>query len=398
MSLSFLSAIWLLLLPAALAAPTDAEMAAVESTLLETITLNPDDAGAWFDLASVRLLRKDFLGARAAFELTLEADPNHAEAMNSLGNTLLALNDVEGAVVWFQRSLEADPTDPKAPFNLGELAYRAHEFEAALTFYGIAHSLDETARKPAMRLAEVHLAMGNPSAVHEPLRPALRAAPNDVPMLILDGQGYHRAEQYAQALKPFLRARELEPDNLIVQRWVGTSCGMAGQWECAEVAYGDALALAPDRADLWLERGQARAQLGPEYAGRAVADFERAAELDPESPRPRYELGVLMERAGRDSEALSAYRAALGRDATHCPSALNAGRLQIQAGQYAEAETTLDKCLRSNPDYEHAQLNRGLARARAGLCELAADDLQPIADGGGPGAEHAANLMAECGR
>ena len=389
----------LLLIPlrgTARAAPTDGELAAVESRLLDVISANPDDADAWFDLATTRLVRQDFPGARAAFELTLEADPQHAPAMNSLGNMMMIEGDAIAALDWYQRAFAASPDDPKAPFNMGEVATIAREQESALGFYTIALGLAPDSRKYAMKVAETHLAMGNPELVHRVLAPVLRADPDDIGALLADGTGYHRAGDYDAALTPFLRARELAPDNLMAQRWVGTACWMTHQWECAEVAYGDALALAPERADLWLERGQARSKLGPAYASRAVADFDKAAELDTESPRPRFELGVLMETAGRDDEALSAYRAALGRDPTHCPSALNAGRLLIVSGRYPEAEATLDSCLRVQPDNEHALLNRGLARARAGLCEMAARDLSPIAEGEGPAAEHAARLMADC--
>jgi len=368
----------------------------MESRLLDTITADPDDAGAWYDLGTTRLVRGDFSGARVAFELTLEADSSHANAMNSLGNMLMIEGDPKAALQWYQQAFAADPEDPKAPFNMGEVATMARELESALGLYTIALGIAPGDRKYAMKVAETHLAMGKPQLVHGVLAPVLRANPNDVGALIMDGTGLHRSGDSKAALKPLLRARELDPDNLMAQRWVGTACWATGQWSCAEVAYGDALALAPERADLWLERGQARTKLGPSFAPRAAADFEKAAELDPESPRPRFELGVLLETAGRDDEALSAYRAALGRDDAHCPSALNAGRLLIVAGQYPKAEATLDQCLRAEPDNEHARLNRGLARARAGLCEMAAEDLAPIAEAGGPGAEHAARLMADC--
>ena len=67
------------------------------------------------------------------------------------------------------------------------------------------------------------------------------------------------------------------------------------------------LALAPDDAPLVALRGEAKAGLG-DPAG-ALADWQRALELDPEDIGALYSSAFLLEREGRLDEAAGAWEA-----------------------------------------------------------------------------------------
>ncbi len=378
--------------------PSDAELAGIESALLEAVSEDPDDASAWYDMGVVRLMRKDIGGARAAFELTLEANPWHSEAMNALADTLFIQGEVAAGIAWLERAWQVDPTNTHALYNLGEVSVKAERAEAAIFFLEETLRVDPTHRKAALRLAQVYTATGQYEAAHAPLAALLADDPTDVEALLADGLAWHRAGDHERALDCWLTARLMAPERLDAQRYVAMACTSMGQWSCAEVALGDALALAPGRSDLWLQRGQVRARLGPELWPRAAADFSQAATLNPTDPRPLFERGVLLEQIDQPAEALASYLRAAERQPAHCPSQLNASRLLIQQGRYAEAELGLDSCLAARPGYAPAQLNRGWARADAGLCDLAAEDLGPLADAGGEAGERAEALLeGRCG-
>ena len=84
----------------------------------------------------------------------------------------------------------------------------------------------------------------------------------------------------------------------------------AGQPYQAEHSLRQALALAPNRADLWTALGEllsAEAQGEPSAASAAA--FERAQALDPKAPAPRYNLAIARIQNGDLAGGLAALRA-----------------------------------------------------------------------------------------
>jgi tetratricopeptide (TPR) repeat protein len=74
----------------------------------------------------------------------------------------------------------------------------------------------------------------------------------------------------------------------------------------AREAVDEGLTLAPDDAPLLTLRGEARAGLGDPNG--ALADWDRALELDPEDIGALYSTAFLLEREGRRADAADAWR------------------------------------------------------------------------------------------
>ncbi len=74
-----------------------------------------------------------------------------------------------------------------------------------------------------------------------------------------------------------------------------------------------ALRVMPERADGWLASGTNHVPMGNN--GRAVLDFQRATELDPDSSRAFFLLGQAHHALGQDIEAEAAWSRALQLDA-----------------------------------------------------------------------------------
>ena len=72
----------------------------------------------------------------------------------------------------------------------------------------------------------------------------------------------------------------------------------------------------------------------------AAAEFEWARKLMPGHPDPRVNLALVLERAGKTEEALSAYDAALAAYDNYLPALQGRARLQIATGRTDNA--TLD--------------------------------------------------------
>ena len=76
--------------------------------------------------------------------------------------------------------------------------------------------------------------------------------------------------------------------------------------------------------------------------------FERARDLDPLSPEPEFNRGVVLESAERADEAQAAYRVALERDPEHLPSLLNLAASLADSGREEDAVPLCERALRLN--------------------------------------------------
>ena len=94
--------------------------------------------------------------------------------------------------------------------------------------------------------------------------------------------------------------------------WLSLSDAMMRQGHSAEAVRGLQVALKamPDNADLWIGLGQALTVHGEGYVNPAARlAFDRASQLDPKNPAPRFFLGLAFLQAGKPREALAEWRA-----------------------------------------------------------------------------------------
>lgn len=94
-------------------------------------------------------------------------------------------------------------------------------------------------------------------------------------------------------------------------------------------------------------------------AAAAEGYFREAVELDPAWTAPRFDLGVVLSRTGRDAEAAEQYRRVLAIDPDHYRARLYLALALEQTGKLREAVETMDHCLRSRPNDPEAWFQAG---------------------------------------
>ena len=87
----------------------------------------------------------------------------------------------------------------------------------------------------------------------------------------------------------------------------------SGRFDEAVSAYDSALQLAPQRAELWSGRGEARVMASPRdpMPAAAAADFAQALTRDPHDPRARYFVAVKQDVSGDHQGAITSWLALL---------------------------------------------------------------------------------------
>ena len=91
----------------------------------------------------------------------------------------------------------------------------------------------------------------------------------------------------------------------------------------------------------------------------ALAELERALELDPGLLRARLYYGQALARADRLDEAAEAYLEVLDRDPGHPTAQSRLGELELERGERGLARERFERALERNPVFDRAQLGLG---------------------------------------
>ncbi len=137
----------------------------------------------------------------------------------------------------------------------------------------------------------------------------------------------------------------------------------------ALASFEQALKLQPDSYEAWVNRGNAMFNLG-RYE-EVLASFEQALKLQPDSYEACYKRGNALGNLGRNEEALASYDQALKLQPDDHLAWVKRGLVLTYLGRKEEALASYDQALKLQPDYYQAWGNRGLVLTYLGRNEEA---------------------------
>ncbi|MCS7315197.1 MAG: tetratricopeptide repeat protein [Bryobacterales bacterium] len=151
----------------------------------------------------------------------------------------------------------------------------------------------------------------------------------------------------AELLEAFFRMHPRASAN--VPAWLGILRDELGQWQAGEAAHRAAVAMAPERDDLYNNLGYNLLKQGKHQEARKA--LERALELNPDSRAARNNLGLVLAATG--SGAFEAFRRAGDPATAHN----NLACALIEQGRYREARKELESALAYNRNHPAALAN-----------------------------------------
>jgi tetratricopeptide (TPR) repeat protein len=185
---------------------------------------------------------------------------------------------------------------------LGEALLETRRFTEALPFLVKARDASPTAWSRWGRLAEAYAGAGRLNDALDATEKGLAVSPRATTLIRLRVVLLTRVGRAAEATRFLEGASAANPQDGVLLAEVASSKRNAGDLPAAESLSGRALALAPQKAEVWLSRGLALAALG--RSQEAAQALERAIQLDPLSADALFYAATIEIQAGRSGSAL----------------------------------------------------------------------------------------------
>jgi tetratricopeptide (TPR) repeat protein/mono/diheme cytochrome c family protein len=156
------------------------------------------------------------------------------------------------------------------------------------------------------------------------------------------------------------------PRNVVLERLLrdGDNLLQQGYLERAIAAYDEALRLDPQSALAHNNRGLGHKRRGD--LEKAIADFTEAVRLDPRLAVAFHNRGVARQARGELDQALSDFTESLRLGPTSAVAFNNRGYAHLEKENFGKALADFDEALRLQPKFPFALNNRGLAHAKKG--------------------------------
>lgn len=280
--------------------------------------LDPEAFRWLYYLGSLQTVQGKRSEATTTLRAALRLDPRYLPTRLKLADNLLAAGDWEEAAGIYDAIVKEYPDAAEAHYGIGRIRAAQGDLKGAVESYQKACELFPSYGAAHYGLSQAYRKLGESAASLEQLK--LRdAAPNLVPPV-------------ADPLRDELRALDRGASSI-------------------------------------LQRG-----IAFQEAGRiedAIAEHERALQLDPEFLLAHANLIILYGRTNQPQKAEEHFRAAVRINPNHADSYYNYGVLLLKEGKDVEAEEMFRKAVDANPFHSQALHNLGFMREKQGRLDEA---------------------------
>jgi len=183
----------------------------------------------------------------------------------------------------------------------------------------------------------------------------IKKVTGEVKKLFDEGIQLKDAGQYDAAIAKLQDALVKDPNQPNILGHLADCYYAKGSHDQAIETYNKALALSPSDANMLTNLGNAYVKKG--MIPEAKTSFEKAIQADPaHSDVNYYNVGVVMVNAGKNDEAIDAFRKCLAANANYSAAHYQLGMCLINKGDYAGAVQSLETYLKLDPNGSYAAM------------------------------------------
>jgi tetratricopeptide (TPR) repeat protein len=191
-----------------------------------------------------------------------------------------------------------------------------------------------------------------------------RREPTEGEKKLIEAERLERQGKLDEARDMLIEVVKLEPNLMIAHLAMAVVQRRLGDFRASVEACSKGIEIDPQEPELFLRRGIAWFHLG--LYGIALEDFEEAAGMSYDDPRPELWRGLTLIELERPLEAINAYASAIRRDRGCMLAYLNRGLAYLASDEPLKAEFDFNQAIRQKPKDARAWANRGVAQARQG--------------------------------
>lgn len=347
------------------------------AALNEALACDADDAHLHTLLGAAAIGKGEPAKAVEHFAIEGESDKNANVRAIRAAHALWAADQAEDAVTTLRRAIRRDPDDAELHFQLGTFLASQNQIEEAelrltqavsingehfdaLVSLALTCGVRQESAQAVALLRRAQTLRPDDARVAMILARAVRAvAPEgDVGfgISVVDGASRALPDRWIEALSGII---ESDPDFVDAFLSLPSEKTNAQVYENLLRSLERALARLPEHGELHYHCGRVLDRL--ERVEEAIAQTERAAQIDPRSIRALVELGKLYQKTDRKADAASRLEQAVRAGGDYADVHFLLGNLYRDQG----------RILKAKAEYRNAlTLNRGYDRARRALSAL----------------------------
>lgn len=384
--------------------------------------LNPQDAGALYSQARIRLARGETFEAIVALDQAVTINPQSAVYQGELGRSLFLSDDFERAEQAFDRALVLDPKSTLALTGKGAILRHREALDEALDLYRRALRADpdneftfqavvdvlldqgridealeevngEIQRSPYRALAQwrkgrILLDQNDLNGAARAFETAVSLDPNNPDVIGDRAETLLRLEEYGEAGKAYDRLLQLQPESPYAIGVKAIYLSEIASFHEASQLLDHAIEKAPDEAWLWGRQGWCLENLGPPSMERARDAYEKALSIkeekeDEDDLWERKGLANTLCQLGRKDEAKTHFEKIIEkqkyREGNDAQILAALGWCHYRLSRYDEAVRLIHASLSVDED-PSAQFDLGLVLLASSRLSLASAEYQRAID------------------
>lgn len=286
------------------------------------------------------------------YELSVKASPRYPVLAN-LGSAYASLGRYQEAIACYEQALKLAPGQPGITLNLGLAHYKTGNLQKAAGLFEAVRKLDPASVQAQILLADCYFQLGDYARVIRELEPLEPKRPDDRAIAYLLGTAYLRDKQMEKGQRLVDRILR-NGDSAEARLMMGTALAEVQKNKEAIAEFERAIQLNPKIPLAHSSLGLALIRSGDREA--ALPHFEEELKINPNDFTANFYAGFLRRRSNKDEEALPYLQKALQLRPGNETTAFQMSLIRLQRGELDEAQRILEDIVRRSPEYIDAHV------------------------------------------
>ncbi|MEM7714206.1 MAG: tetratricopeptide repeat protein [Cyanobacteria bacterium P01_A01_bin.68] len=248
----------------------------------ELFSQQGNKSDAFRSQGSMRMLKKDYPGAIAAFSQAIKLNPKDTDAYNERGMTRVNSGDLKGALADYNKSISLQPSDAYAYMGRSFTHLKLQDKISAIADVNQAINIAPNYALPHLILGVIHYNFGDTERAVSTFNKAsqlLAAQGNQSYAHGSQALAFQISRNYPAAINSFTKAIKANPKDAEMYSLRGDAYSRNGNIQKALADHTQAIRINPNYASAYTSRAAIRYAQQKDSQG-ALADFDKALSLD----------------------------------------------------------------------------------------------------------------------